>query len=237
MIYAEVLAGGKGTRMGNTELPKQFLMLGTKPVVIHTLEQFLMNERVDKVLVCCPEAWLSYTRDIIRKYLGKNDRICVVKGGETRNDTILNGCKYIEENFGLNDDDIILTHDAVRPFLNQRIINDNIDMTFKYGAVDTVVEAFDTIVHSVDGKIITDIPVRSEMYQGQTPQSFNIKLLMKFFDSLTEEEKAILTDACKALVLKGTDVHLVKGEVYNIKITTQYDLKVANGLIGETNHD
>jgi len=237
MIYAEVLAGGKGTRMGNTELPKQFLMLGKKPVVIHTLEQFLMNERVDKVLVCCPEAWLSYTRDIIRKYLGKNDRICVVKGGETRNDTILNGCKYIEENFGLNDDDIILTHDAVRPFLNQRIINDNIDMTFKYGAVDTVVEAFDTIVHSVDGKIITDIPVRSEMYQGQTPQSFNIKLLMKFFDSLTEEEKAILTDACKALVLKGTDVHLVKGEVYNIKITTQYDLKVANGLIGETNHD
>ena len=237
MIYAEVLAGGKGTRMGNTELPKQFLMLGKKPVVIHTLEQFLMNERIDKVLICCPEAWMSYTKDIIRKYLGKNERIVVVKGGETRNDTILNGCRYIEENFGLNDDDIILTHDAVRPFLNQRIINDNIDMTFKYGAVDTVVEAFDTIVHSVDGKIITEIPVRSEMYQGQTPQSFNIKLLMKFFDSLTEEEKDILTDACKALVLKGTDVHLVKGEVYNIKITTQYDLKVANGLIGEGRHD
>ena len=237
MIYAEVLAGGKGTRMGNTELPKQFLMLGKKPVVIHTLEQFLMNERVDHILVWCPEAWISYTRDIIKKYIGKNEKISVVKGGETRNDTILNGCKYIEEKFGLNDEDIILTHDAVRPFLNQRIINDNIDMTFKYGAVDTVVEAFDTIVHSVDGKIITDIPVRSEMYQGQTPQSFNIKLLMKFFDSLTEEEKAILTDACKALVLKGTDVHLVKGEVYNIKITTQYDLKVANGLIGETNND
>lgn len=237
MIYAEVLAGGKGTRMGNTELPKQFLMLGKKPVVIHTLEQFLMNERIDHILVCCPEAWISYTRDIIKKYIGKNEKISVVKGGETRNDTILNGCKYIEEKFGLNDEDIILTHDAVRPFLNQRIINDNIDMTFKYGAVDTVVEAFDTIVHSVDGKIITDIPVRSEMYQGQTPQSFNIKLLMKFFDSLTEEEKAILTDACKALVLKGTDVHLVKGEVYNIKITTQYDLKVANGLIGEANND
>lgn len=237
MIYAEVLAGGKGTRMGNTELPKQYLMLGKKPVVIHTLEQFLMNERIDRVLICCPKAWMTYTKDIIKKYLGENERIIVVEGGATRNDTILNGCKYIEEHYGLNDDDIILTHDAVRPFLNQRIINDNIDMTFKYGAVDTVVEAFDTIVHSVDGKIITDIPVRSEMYQGQTPQSFNIKLLMKFFASLTEEEKEILTDACKALVLKGTDVHLVKGEVYNIKITTQYDLKVANGLIGEASHD
>lgn len=237
MIYAEVLAGGKGTRMGNTELPKQFLMLGKKPIVIHTLEQFLMNGRIEKVLVCCPETWISYTKDIIRKYLGNNDRIVIVKGGATRNETILNGCRHIEENFGLNDDDIILTHDAVRPFLNQRIINENIDMTFKYGAVDTVVEAFDTIVHSVDGKIITEIPVRDEMYQGQTPQSFNIKLLMKLFDSLTEEEKQILTDACKALVLKGTNVYLVKGEVYNIKITTQYDLKVANGLIGEVSHD
>ena len=103
-----------------------------------------MNERIDHILVCCPEAWISYTRDIIKKYIGKNEKISVVKGGETRNDTILNGCKYIEEKFGLNDEDIILTHDAVRPFLNQRIINDNIDMTFKYGAVDTVVEAFDT---------------------------------------------------------------------------------------------
>ena len=71
------------------------------------------------------------------------------------------------------------------------------------------------------------------MYQGQTPQSFNIKLLMQFFASLTEEEKGILTDACKALVIKGVDVHLVHGEVFNMKITTQYDLKVANGLVEE----
>ena len=231
MIYAEILAGGKGTRMGNTEMPKQFLMLGNKPIFIHTIEQFMLNKRVEKVLICCPEKWISYTKDTIKKYIADASKVVVVKGGATRNETILNGCHYIEENYGINDDDIILTHDAVRPFLTQRIIDDNIDGTLKYGAVDTVVEAFDTIVHSVDGKIITDIPVRSEMYQGQTPQSFNIKLLMSFFDSLTEEEKEILTDACKALVIKGTNVHLVRGEVYNMKITTQHDLKVANGLV------
>ena len=90
-------------------------------------------------------------------------------------------------------------------------------------------------MHSKDGEIITDIPVRSEMYQGQTPQSFNIKLLKSFFESLTEDEKEILTDACKALVMKGTDVHLVRGESYNMKITTQYDLKVANGLVERQN--
>lgn len=231
MIYAEILAGGKGSRMGNTEMPKQFLMLGSKPVFIHTIEQFLMNKRVEKVLVCCPEEWMAHTKDAIKKHIVNAEKVVVVKGGSTRNETILNGCYYIEKEYGVQEDDIILTHDAVRPFLNQRIIDDNIDAALKHGAVDTVIEAVDTIVHSADGRIITEIPVRSEMYQGQTPQSFNIKLLMEFLTSLTEEEKSILTDACKALVLKGINVWLVRGEVYNMKITTQHDLKVANGLV------
>lgn len=236
MIYAEILAGGKGSRMGNTDMPKQFLMIGSKPVFIHTVEQFLINRRIDKVLICCPNQWIAHTKDMLKKYISDTSKIFVVEGGATRNDTILNGCRFIEEKFGLNEDDIILTHDAVRPFLSQRIIDDNIDGALKYGAVDTVIEATDTIVHSVDKKIIADIPIRDQMYQGQTPQSFNIKQLMNLFASLTEEEKEILTDACKALVIKGHDVHLVKGETYNIKITTQYDLKVAKWLVeGEKN--
>lgn len=235
MIYAEILAGGKGTRMGNTAMPKQFLMLGAKPIFIHTVEQFLLNTKVEKILICTPKKWMAYTNDTLKKYIANRDKIVVVAGGASRNDTIMNGIKYIEDNYGLKDDDVILTHDAVRPFLTQRIIDDNIEGALKYGATDTVVEAFDTIVHSKDGEIITDIPVRSEMYQGQTPQSFNIKLLKSFFESLTDEEKEILTDACKALVMKGTDVHLVRGESYNMKITTQYDLKVANGLVERQN--
>lgn len=231
MVYAEVLAGGQGTRMGNTDMPKQYLKLGKKPVVIHTIEQFILNAKVEKVIVCCPKAWMSYTRDIITKYIQIHDKVVVVEGGKTRNDTILNGCRYIEETFGTNEDDIIITHDAVRPFLTQRIINDNIESALKYGAVDTVVEAFDTIVESVDGETIHSIPVRGNMYQGQTPQTFNIKALKELFASLTAEEQEILTDACKAFVIKGHKVHLVRGEVYNIKITTQHDLKVANGLI------
>ena len=154
-----------------------------------------------------------------------------VEGGATRNDTIMNGCRYIEEHFGLQDDDIVITHDAVRPFVTQRIIDENIDAALKYGATDTVVEAFDTIVESIDGKVISNIPVRSHMYQGQTPQSFKIKALKELFASLTDEEAEILTDACKAFVIKGHKVHLVQGEVYNMKITTQHDLKIANGLV------
>ena len=236
MIYAEILAGGKGSRMGNTDMPKQFLMIGSKPVFIHTVEQFLINRRIDKVLICCPNQWIAHTKDMLKKYISDTSKIFVVEGGATRNDTILNGCRFIEEKFGLTDDDIILTHDAVRPFLSQRIIDDNIDGALKHGAVDTVIEATDTIVHSIDKKVIADIPIRDQMYQGQTPQTFNIKQLMNLFASLTEEEKEILTDACKALVIKGHAVHLVKGETYNIKITTQYDLKVAKWLVeGEKN--
>ena len=235
MIYAEILAGGVGARMGETEIPKQFHMLGNKPIFIHTIEHFLNNERVDIVLVCCHNEWISYTKDTINEYIVDTDKVIVVKGGNTRNETILNGCMYIEEHFGICDEDIILTHDAVRPFLSQRIIDDNIDGALTYGAVDTVMEAYDTIVHSVDGEVISDIPIRGEMFQGQTPQTFNIRLLMKFFESLTKEEKEILTDACKALVIKGIDVHLVHGDVTNMKITTKHDLKVAKALVSVQN--
>ena len=205
MIYAEILAGGSGTRMGNTDLPKQFMMLGTKPIIIHTIEQFLIEQRISKILVCCPKNWITYVQDLLKKYLPEDNNVVVVEGGSTRNETIINGCRYIEENFGLNDDDIIITHDAVRPFVTQRIIDDNIKQAKKYDAVDTVIEATDTIVESKDGKIISNIPVRSEMYQGQTPQTFKLRKLMELFENLTEEEKDILTDACKAFVIKGEE--------------------------------
>lgn len=234
-IYGEILAGGKGTRMGNTEKPKQFLSLGGKPILIHTLEQFLLNQSFDKILVLCPQEWHAYTNDIIKKYIGEENRIALVEGGTSRNETIINGCRFIEEAFGLSDDDVIITHDAVRPFITQRIIQDNIDMVSKYSAVDTVIEATDTIVESLDGETIASIPVRSHMLQGQTPQSFNISELNKLYHSLSENEKNVLTDACKIFVMKGKQVKLVKGEVYNMKITTLHDLKLANAILAENN--
>ena len=237
MIYAEILAGGNGERMGNTDKPKQFLMLGNKPIIIHTLEQFLMNPTIDKILVLVPKVWIEFSKDIINSFIADVDRIVVIEGGSSRNETIINGCKYIEENYGLNDDDIVITHDSVRPFVNQRIINENIKMMNDYAAIDTVIPAIDTIVESVDGKIINSIPLRMNYYQGQTPQSFRIKQLMEVYGALSDDEKDILTDACKIYVLKGFEVGLVQGEVYNIKITTMYDLKVANAIIEEDIHD
>ncbi|WP_053360608.1 2-C-methyl-D-erythritol 4-phosphate cytidylyltransferase [Bacillus sp. FJAT-27251] len=233
MIYAEILAGGKGTRMGNINMPKQFLTINSRPIIIHTIEKFLLNDRFDKIIVVSPKEWINHTKDIIKKHIGPIDHIVVVEGGKDRNESIMSGIRYIENTFGINDDDVIITHDSVRPFLTHRIIEENIDAAIQYGAVDTVIEAIDTIIQSEDGETISNIPVRDEMYQGQTPQSFNIQMLVKHYNSLSDEQKKILTDACKICALKGEKVKLVKGEVFNIKVTTPYDLKVANAILQE----
>ena len=233
MIYGEILAGGSGSRMGNTDMPKQFLMLGDKPIIMHTIEQFMMNPKFNRILVCCPKEWMSYAGDLLKKYDIESEKVIVVAGGSSRNETVLNGCIYIRDNYGLGSDDIVVTHDAVRPFVNQRILDDNIKLAKKYSAVDTIIPATDTIVESKDGKTISSIPLRSECYQGQTPQSFNIQKLMEIYDSLTNDEKSILTDACKIFSIKGHKVGIVLGEVYNVKITTLYDLKIANAIVSE----
>ena len=236
MIYAEILAGGKGTRMGNTEMPKQFLMIGEKPVLIHTVEKFLLQPRFNKIIIVSPEVWISHCKDIIKKFISKElaEKISICKGGSDRNESIMSGIEYIRENFGIRDEDIIVTHDAVRPFITKRIIEENIIFAEKYGATDTVVEANDTIIKSTDGKYISEVPIRDEMYQGQTPQSFNINKLVSVYKSLTTEEKSCLTDACKMFVIKNEKVSLVKGENFNMKITSQYDLDLAEMLINKS---
>lgn len=231
-VFGVVLAGGKGTRMGNVEKPKQFMNVGEKPIIIHTIEKFVVNTEFEKVIVLSPKQWIKHTQDLVNKYIFDKNRVVIIEGGSSRNETIMNSIKYIEEHHGLNEETIIVTHDSVRPFVTHRILEENIYYAREYGACDTVIPATDTIVESKDGELITSIPDRSHMFQGQTPQSFKAQKLKDVYYSLSEEEKEILTDACKILVMKGEAVHLVDGEVFNIKITYPYDLKVAEALLG-----
>ncbi|MBQ1393203.1 MAG: 2-C-methyl-D-erythritol 4-phosphate cytidylyltransferase [Lachnospiraceae bacterium] len=230
MVFGVILAGGMGSRMGNVEKPKQFLTIGEKPIIVHTLEKFYVNPKFEKIIVLCPSQWVEHTKNLVKKYMKDGERIAVISGGATRNETIMNSIAYIEEKYGLDEDTIIVTHDSVRPFVTHRIIEENISCAMKYGACDTVIPATDTIVESDDHKVITNIPNRANMYQGQTPQSFKAKKLKELYYALSEEEKEILTDAAKIFVMKGQEVHLVEGEVFNIKITYPYDLRVAETM-------
>ncbi len=233
MIFGAILAGGTGTRMGNYSLPKQFLDLGGKPVIVHTLEKFLTCPSLDAIYLGIHKDWIVYMKDMIRKYVpDQAEKITIAAGGEDRNSTLFNVIDQIEADHGAVDDHIIVTHDAVRPFVTLRMIEENIEAAKKYGAVDTCIPAVDTIVVSEDGTTISGIPNRRTMYQGQTPQSFRISLLKTLYTSLTEEEKSILTDACKICVVRNQPVYLVAGSDTNIKITTPGDLKIAQAMVG-----
>lgn len=231
MIFAAILAGGVGSRMGNSDIPKQFLNLGDKPILIHTIEKFIINSKFDKILVLTPNNFINSTIDLIKNIEGETDKIVVLEGGETRNDTIRNAISYIKSNFPIDDDSVIVTHDSVRPFVSHRIIEDNIKMASEYGACDTVIPATDTIVESVDGDTISSIPLRDHYYQGQTPQSFKINKLDSLYNNLSKDEIESLTDAAKIFTLNNEDVFLVEGDVTNIKITYPYDLRLANTIL------
>ncbi len=231
-VYGVVLAGGVGARMGNVEKPKQFMEVGGKPILILVLEKFVVHPGFDQVLVLSPKQWMRYTEDLIRKYMPQHQaHIIVLEGGHTRNETIMNAIHYLDSQGMLDEDTVVVTHDSVRPFVTHRILEENIRAAQEFGACDTVIPASDTIVQSISHEIISDIPDRTMMYQGQTPQSFKAKKLRRVYESLTPQEKTILTDACKIFVIKGEEVRLIQGEVYNIKITYPYDLKVAEALI------
>lgn len=231
MVFGVLLAGGVGSRMGNIEKPKQYLNIAGKPIIIHTIEKFYVNDKFEKLYVLCPRQWISHTKNLIHKHIGETSRISVIQGGDTRNETIMNAIRQIESEYTVDDETIIVTHDSVRPFVTHRIIEENIEYAQKYGACDTVVSATDTIVQSEDNIVISAVPERSKMYQGQTPQTFRLRKLKELYEGLTEEEKKILTDAAKIFVMKGEKVYLVEGEVSNIKITYPYDLRVAETLI------
>lgn len=228
MVYAAVLAGGSGLRMGG-DLPKQFLCIEKKPVIIRSIEAFLDSGLVDRIIVAVSADYTDYTNSLISEFL-PDKQVEVVTGGKNRNETLYNVLNIIKEN-GINKDDIILTHDAVRPFINKRIIADNIEAVRKYGACNTVVPAVDTLVQSSDGRFIDSIPVRSEFYHGQTPQSFNVETLIELYDKMTDEQFENFTDTCSVFVNMGKKVFLVDGDRNNIKLTYPEDMEKAEIII------
>jgi len=235
MVFAGILAGGTGSRMGNYTVPKQFLPLNDKPIIVHVIEKFLIHPEIDRVIVGVNGNWLQYMKDLQNKYFSHAENISVIQGGEDRNSTI---CAIVEEaEKSGGSDDILVTHDSVRPFITLKMISDNIDAVKKYGICDTVIPATDTIVYSSNNEYITDIPIRKCTYQGQTPQSFKIGLFEEVYHVMTEEELNIVTDACKMFMLKGHKVHLVEGAVSNMKITYPFDYKMAQIMMEKINSD
>jgi 2-C-methyl-D-erythritol 4-phosphate cytidylyltransferase len=235
MIYAGILAAGIGARMHRQDMPKQFLHLGEKPIIINTLEQFLINPYVDKIIIVVPESWKIFTEDLIDKYDNMGKSITVIAGGENKTVSVQMIVRHIENTWGIDDSDILLAHDGVRPFVTQRIINENIEIAKEYGAVSTVMTTNDTIFVSADKNTISEIPSKSNMFAAQTPQTFKLKTLRSVFEQAITQGICLSaeTELARLCIRMGTAIRLVQGEYFNMKIINPYDLEVANALLRE----
>ena len=221
MIIGAILAGGTGSRLGS-ELPKQFLDLAGKPVMVHAIEQMVVCDRIDAILVAVAQDRIDYTKALLAEY-----PVTVIAGGRDRTETLTNILTEIDARFGTNERHILVSHDAARPFINGRILNENIDAALRYGACGTAIAAIDSVIESEGGEVIDRMPDRSRFWRMQTPQSFDVQTLKEAFAELTDEQRATLTDGCNVCVLTGRPCAIVKGSAYNLKITTPEDLKLA----------
>lgn len=230
-LYFMILAGGVGSRMKSPELPKQFLKIGDEPIIVKTVRNFTDFGTFRTGVVCCPVDWVEYTKSLLYQYGFSDETVYVVPGGKNRNSSVRNGCRFLNGMFNVTDKDIVLTHDAVRPFITPKIISANIAAVKEYGAANTVMPVYDSIVKSATGDFFTDTLRRSELYRLQTPQSFLLCELESVINSLSDAELENYTDVASVFADRGYRVKLVEGSDNNIKITTPFDLAVAQTIL------
>ncbi len=226
MATALIFAGGVGQRMNSRSKPKQFLELHGKPIIIYTLEQFEYHPQVDKIMVVCLEDWIDELNGMIARF-GISKVIKIVPGGATGHDSIYNGLAALE---GLVDDnEIILIHDGVRPLINRELITENIKAVEEYGTAITSEPEKESVVQSIDGKSINDVPPRRTMYVAKAPQSFRYKEIYELYKrGQADGFKSI--DSSHLCHEYGVPLHLVKSTPRNIKITEPADYYVFRAL-------
>ena len=231
MIFAAILAGGIGTRL-DLGIPKQFYEINNKPLIIYCVEQFLKVDELDKIIVSSPKDYLDKTNSLIIEYLGDNDKLVVIEGGEKRNDTILNSIDYALLN-GADDESIMVTHDGARIFVSQDLIENSIKYAKKYGASSPVIPATDVIFQRDENGSLKSIPERKYLSHAQTPQSFNIFKFLDIYDDLTSDEIRLLDEAMMLFYLRNENVFLFEGDPLNFKITRSLDLEMAKFILNE----
>ena len=233
MIYGAILAGGIGKRMEKHTIPKQFISIGGIPIIVMTLRAFVENDRIDVIYIAVHKDWNEYLHKLLELSFSEQERsrIVIVNGGKERLDSFTNIMDDIITKNGLNKNDILICHDAVRPFVRQQMINDCIEATEEDGIALTVIPAVDTVHVTHEEKFIDGTLERNGLYNGQTPSGFNIKLLKDACDHFTEEEKSKVTGTTQLMLKLGYKLRIVKGHTSNFKITTDNDLDVADRII------
>ena len=207
MNIAMIFAGGRGVRMGSG-IPKQFLEIHGKPVLVHTLELFQEHDMIDKIYISVLEDYIGKTQKLVDRY-GLDKVVSIIPGGATAQDSIYNVLKDAEkENDG---DSIVLLHDGVRPFVSYDTIKQNIESVQKYGSAITCTACYETILLSKSGEKVDSVPYRKDTFAAQAPQSFRLKDIIAAHDEVRAINPSYenMVDACTIMTTLGKEVHMI----------------------------
>ncbi len=230
MNIAVIFAGGVGSRMHSKEMPKQFLEMYNKPIIIHTLEHFENHKDIDAIIVVCVDGWIEYLNDLLYKYRIEKVKL-IVPGGDTGQLSIFKGLEAAKKIAG-SKKSIVLIHDGVRPLINEKLITDNINSVIKYGSAITTAKVKETIlVVNENDSTIDYVPSRNNSRIAKAPQSFWLDdILTAHKKSLADGENNCI-DSCTMMQKYGYALHLIDGPNENIKITTPEDFFIMRAIL------
>ncbi|SFD00256.1 IspD/TarI family cytidylyltransferase [Butyrivibrio sp. YAB3001] len=221
MNIAVIFAGGVGRRMHTKDLPKQFLEVYGKPVIIHTLEKFEHHKEIDAIVIACVNDWIPYMNELIGNYHLTKVK-SVVKGGETGQESIYNG--LVAAKAIAYEKAIVLIHDGVRPFITEELISDNIASVKKYNSAITTTKVTETILVVNSDSLIEEVPERGNSRLAKAPQSFYLDDILAAHEKAIAEQRNDFIDSCTLMQHYGYKLHLVDGPIENIKVTTPQDI-------------
>lgn len=221
MVVALITAGGVGKRFGS-DVPKQFLCVDNKPILVYTLEKFQNNDNIDAIIVACLDGWQEYLIELKQKYSITKLRWSVVNG-ETQPMSISNCVDVLSEK--IDDDDIVVIHAGNRPLVTDSIINNSIEICRKKGNAVAAIKCPEVIVDVVKNSIIE----RKNVLRLQTPQTFKFVDLKKFYRTIYEFDDVSTT--CDLAIRLGEKINYIDGSSMNMKITYREDIQLFESLL------
>lgn len=221
MVGVVIFAGGCGIRMKSTDLPKQFIEVDGIPIIIRTINNFSINDKIDYIVVSCKKEWKQYLSELLIKY-HINKVVSIVDGGDTGYKSIHNG--LVEINKYISVEDIVLICDGVRPLISQELINRTVEETVIYRNAVPVTQSIDSILESEDGIACKKCYTKNNMYVTQAPQGYYLDDILWAHKQVEEKKMVDPISSSELFIQLGVSIHLIEGERQNIKATTQEDL-------------
>lgn len=227
MNIALIIAGGSGARM-NQDIPKQFLNVNDKPVIIYTLETFQRHEEIDAIAVVCIEGWEKIL-EAYAKQFGISKLKCIIQGGTCGQASIKNGLDELEKVY--KQEDLVLIHDAIRPLVSKEIISDCIIKAKEYGSAIAAIPCAEAMLETENQYSSQRSYPRNQLKRTQTPQAFPLGKICDIHRRALEKGINDSIASCTLMIEMGEEVYFSLGSEKNIKLTTVEDIDIFKALL------